>query len=308
MTLPLLITPGDPDGIGPEVSVKAAKALGVAAILIGDVDACRRWAPDLPVVEAIQPVDGLCAMQPPAGEPMEVAAVRLGAEACLDKRASALVTGPIHKERLVAQGFQYAGHTDLLGAICGRDPMMAFVGAGLRVGLVTAHIPLAKVPDAVDEARIEHCIRLCLDGLSQLEIDRKRVVLAGVNPHAGERGVLGQEEAERVGPVCERLREEGLDVVGPLAAESAFLALRQGQADMLLAMYHDQGLTPLKMVAFGELVNWSLGLPIIRTSVDHGTAYDIAGKGVADPRSMEEAIRLALQLSASAGSTRSHGA
>ena len=239
---------------------------------------------------------------------MEVASIRLGAEACLAKRASALVTGPIHKERLVAQGFQYAGHTDLLGAICGQDPMMAFVGAGLRVGLVTAHIPLAGVADAIDEERVEHCIRLCIDGLSQLKTDRKRVVLAGINPHAGERGVLGQEEMDRVWPVCERLRDEGLDVVGPLAAETAFLALRQGQADMLLAMYHDQGLTPLKMVAFGELVNWSLGLPIIRTSVDHGTAYDIAGQGIADSRSMEEAMRLALQLSSRSGSTRSHGA
>lgn len=305
MTLPLLITPGDPMGIGPEVSVKAAQTLGVPAILVGDVVACRKWAPDLPCVDTLEPVEQLCAMWPPEGEPVEVAAVRFAAEACLANRARALVTGPIHKQRLVAKGFQYSGHTDFLGAICGRDPMMAFVGGGLRVGLVTAHMPLSEVPAAVNEDRVERCIRLCVDGLSKLQTRRQRVVLAGINPHAGEHGVLGGEELERVAPVCERLRAEGLDIVGPMAAESAFLALRQGRADMLLAMYHDQGLTPLKMVAFGELVNWSLGLPIIRTSVDHGTADDIAGQGVADPRSMEEAIRLAIQLSE--GSTRSQG-
>lgn len=305
MTLPLLITPGDPMGIGPEVSVKAAKSLGVPAILVGDAEACRQWDGSLPVVESIGPVDQLSVLEPPSGEPVEVAAIRLAVKACKDRKARALVTGPIHKERLASKGFQYAGHTDFIGDLCGQDPMMAFVGSGLRVGLATAHIPLSEVPRAVNEERIERCVRLCREGLLQLGVTRQRVVVAGINPHAGEQGVLGREELERVTPVCDRLRGEGVDLLGPMAAESAFLALRQGRADMLLAMYHDQGLTPLKMVAFGELVNWSLGLPIIRTSVDHGTADDIAGRGVADPRSMEEAIKLAVQLSE--GSTRSQG-
>lgn len=305
MTLPLLITPGDPMGIGPEVSVKAAKSLGVPAILVGDAEACRQWDGSLPVVESIGPVDQLSVLEPPSGEPVEVAAIRLAVKACKDRKARALVTGPIHKERLASKGFQYAGHTDFIGDLCGQDPMMAFVGSGLRVGLATAHIPLSEVPRAVNEERLERCVHLCREGLLQLGVTRQRVVVAGINPHAGEQGVLGREELERVIPVCDRLRGEGVDLLGPMAAESAFLALRQGRADMLLAMYHDQGLTPLKMVAFGELVNWSLGLPIIRTSVDHGTADDIAGRGVADPRSMEEAIKLAVQLSE--GSTRSQG-
>ena len=306
MTGPILITPGDPAGIGPEVAVKAARALGLPAILVGDKAACLRWDAELPSVESIGPVAQLSVLQPPAGEPVEVAAIRLAAEACLAGNAAALVTGPIHKERLIAQGFQYSGHTDFLGSLCGSQPMMAFVGGGLRVGLATTHIPLAEVPKSITAQRIEHCIRLCVEGLAQLGIERRRIVLAGINPHAGENGLLGRDELDRVHPVCERMKEEGFDLEGPLAAESAFLKLRRGDADMLLAMYHDQGLTPLKMVAFGELVNWSLGLPIIRTSVDHGTADDIAGQGVADPQSMVEAIQLALALSG--GSTRSQGA
>lgn len=293
---PLLITVGDPKGIGPEVAVKAAQALRIPAILLGDAAAIHRWGPHLPVLKALGPVDRLSILEPPKGEPVEVAAIRLAAQACLSGQAKALVTGPIHKARLAAQGFAYSGHTDFLGALCNADPMMAFVGEGLRVGLVTAHIPLSQVPAAVTRARLTRCLRLCEQGLVDLGLARRRIVVAGVNPHAGERGLLGSEENDVVGPVCKALAAQGMDLVGPMAAEIAFTQLRRGEVDMLLAMYHDQGLAPLKIVAFGKLVNWSLGLPIVRTSVDHGTADDIAGKGIADPASMQAAIQLATAL------------
>ena len=183
--------------------------------------------------------------------------------------------------------------------------MMAFVGAGLRVALATTHIPLSEVPSALTRERVERCIRLCAEGLGSLGLSRKKILVAGINPHAGEGGLLGREELDNVVPVCEFLREEGLDIEGPMAAEIAFTRLNKAEGDILLAMHHDQGLAPLKLVAFGELVNWSLGLPIVRTSVDHGTADDIAGRGVADPRSMAAAIGLAIQLSE--GSRSSQG-
>ena len=307
-SLPLLITAGDPLGIGPEVAVKAAMQLNCPAILVGDVTALHHWSSSLPLVDAIEPVERLSILVPPAGEPVEVAAIRLAAQACLDGTASAMVTGPIHKGRLAAQGFAYSGHTDFLGALCGADPMMAFVGDGLRVGLVTTHSPLSRVPAAVTTERVKRCLRLCEKGLRDLGLTRHRIAVAGVNPHAGEGGLLGSEEIDLVKPVCDALIREGLDLVGPMAAEIAFTQLRKGQVDMLLAMYHDQGLAPLKIVAFGRLVNWSLGLPIIRTSVDHGTADDIAGQGIADPASMVAAIQLAVRLAAvSSKTTASQG-
>ena len=298
MNPPLIITAGDPAGIGPEVAVKAARQLDVRAVIVGQREALQKWGPELPLVDTISEIEGLCLLEPSAGdEPIEVAAIRFAVDACLSGRGAALVTGPVHKGRLAQQGFEYTGHTDFLGALCGVDPMMAFVGAGLRVGLVTTHIPLMSVSQAITTERLARCIRLCDQGLKQLGLGRRRLVVAGMNPHAGEEGLLGSEEEEIIKPVCRALGQEGLDLVGPIAAETAFGLLQRGEADMLLAMYHDQGLPPLKMVAFGQLVNWSLGLPLIRSSVDHGTADDIAGQGIADPKSMVAAIELALQLS-----------
>jgi len=305
---PLLITPGDPQGIGPEVAVKAAQALGCPAVLVGDVDALRRWDAQLPVVDVLAPVSTLSILPPPQGEPVEVAAIRLAAQACLSGQARAMVTGPIHKARLAARGFAYSGHTDFLGALCKADPMMAFVGEGLRVGLVTTHIPLSQVPGAIRAERLKRCLQLCDRGLADLGLSRRRIAVAGVNPHAGEGGLLGSEEQDVVAPVCREMAAQGLDLVGPMAAEIAFTQLRKGEVDMLLAMYHDQGLAPLKIVAFGKLVNWSLGLPIVRTSVDHGTADDIAGQGIADPASMVAAIQLASELTVVSTSTRPQGA
>ncbi len=305
---PLLITAGDPQGVGPEVAVKAAQALGCSGVLVGDVDALRRWDRRLPVIDVLEPVSTLSILAPPQGEPVEVAAIRLAAQACLAGQARGMVTGPIHKARLAARGFAYSGHTDFLGALCKADPMMAFVGEGLRVGLVTTHIPLSQVSGAIHAERLKRCLRLCDRGLADLGLSRRRIAVAGVNPHAGEDGLLGTEERDVVAPVCREMAAQGLDLVGPMAAEIAFTQLRKGEVDMLLAMYHDQGLAPLKIVAFGKLVNWSLGLPIVRTSVDHGTADDIAGQGIADPGSMMAAIQLASKLTVVSNSTRPQGA
>jgi len=298
---PLVITPGDPAGVGPEVAVKAARRLGVDAVLIGDVAAVTRWAGPLPRVEVVRPVRGLAILEPaPGDEPVEVRAIRAAHAACLAGAARAMVTGPIHKARLAARGFHHPGHTGFLGELCGVErPVMAFVGGALRVALVTVHLPLAAVPAAITRAAVEHTARVVEGALRErLGIARPRLLICGLNPHAGDGGLLGREEIEVIAPACAALAADGLDVRGPLSAEGAFLAARQGAGDVVVAMYHDQGLAPLKAVDFGRSVNWTLGLPIVRTSVDHGTADDIAGRGVADDASMAAAIRLALQLSA----------
>ncbi len=299
MKLPLLVTPGDPAGIGPEVAAKALRALDVAAILVGDAAAIERWTGPLPRLAAVAPVEGPAIFEPAVGaEPVEVAAVRAATLACLEGRARALVTGPIHKKRLADRGFAHPGHTGFLGALCGvPEPVMAFVSGEIRVALVTVHLPLSAVPAAITAERVRHTARTAAAALRQhLHIDRPRLLVCGLNPHAGDGGLLGSEEGEVIQPACEELRAEGLDVRGPMPAEAAFVAARSGAGDLVVAMYHDQGLAPLKVLSFGRSVNWTLGLPVVRTSVDHGTADDIAGRGLADEGSMVAAIELALSL------------
>lgn len=294
---PLLVTPGDPSGIGPEVAVEALRALELPAILVGDAAAVERWAGPLPRVTSVGPVDGLCVLEAPGEGPIELRSVELAAKACLAGDGRALVTGPIHKGRLAARGHPISGHTELLGAICGAEPVMAFVGGELRVALVTTHLPLMQVGAALSARRIQHTVRVAERALrEQLGLATPRVTVCGLNPHAGDDGLLGVEELTLIKPALEPLRGAGLDVRGPVSAEAAFLAARQGRTDLVVAMYHDQGLAPLKVVDFGRSVNWTLGLPIVRTSVDHGTAFDLAGKGVADPASMVAALELALRL------------
>ena len=294
---PLLVTPGDPDGIGPEVAVKALRALDEPAILVGDAAAVERWAGPLPRVAEVGPMDGLVVLEPGGEGPVELRAVELAARACLAGAGRALVTGPIHKGRLASRGHPTTGHTELLGRLCGAEPVMAFVGGELRVALVTTHLPLMQVGAALSARRIQHTVRVAEAALrEQLGLPSPRISVCGLNPHAGDDGALGTEELELIGPALEPLVADGLDVRGPVSAEAAFLAARQGRTDLVVAMYHDQGLAPLKAVDFGRSVNWTLGLPIVRTSVDHGTAYDLAGQGRADPASMVAAVRLALRL------------
>jgi 4-hydroxythreonine-4-phosphate dehydrogenase len=302
---PLLITPGDPRGIGAEVAVKAARRLGLDAVLIGELQELRRVAPGLPVVSELhEGQGGLRALDPRAlvgdAEPVEIAALRLAVAACLDGRGRALVTGPIHKARLAARGFHHPGHTTFLGELCGVEaPVMAFVGGALRVSLVTVHLPLARVAQAITQPLVQHTLRVSDAELrARLGLARPRLLVCGLNPHAGDGGLLGREELDVIGPAIAAARAEGLAVEGPISAEAAFRWMLDGRADLVVAMYHDQGLAPLKLIDFGRSVNWTLGLPIVRTSVDHGTADDLYGQDRADPASMEAAIQLALGLTA----------
>ena len=224
----------------------------------------------------------------------EVAAITYAVQQCLKGYAAAMTTGPINKKKLIDRGFSFSGHTDFLGALCNAEPVMAFTGGSLKVVLVTTHIPLFKVPKAINAHNIRHTVHTAAHHLRQdLGIANPRFAVCGVNPHAGEEGVLGEEEKNIIHPCCAQLREDGFDVVGAVSAETAFLMARRNEVDMVVAMYHDQGLAPLKAVDFGRSVNWTLGLPIIRTSVDHGTADALVGQNKADHRSLLAAIELA---------------
>jgi len=305
----LLLTPGDPRGVGPEVALKALVGwAGLPVVMVGDPEAVERARAILPAVPDVVRLSDVGAplkagvvglVEPPTGdEAVEVAALRLSVEALLAGLSGALVTGPIHKARLAATGFKYPGHTDFLGHLCGVPrPVMAFVGASVRVALVTVHVPLRAVADALSVELIEHTLVTADRALrDQLGVREPRLLVCGLNPHAGDQGLLGSEEHTIIAPAVQRARAAGVHAEGPVSAETAFRIAQKGGTDMVIAMYHDQGLAPLKLVDFGRSVNWTLGLPMIRTSVDHGTADDIAGSGLADPSSMSAALGLAQRL------------
>jgi 4-hydroxythreonine-4-phosphate dehydrogenase len=228
----------------------------------------------------------------------EAAAIRLAVEGCLSGNFEALVTAPISKESMYARGFPFPGHTEFLGHLTGVPrSIMGFSAPGLRVSLATVHEPLTRVPGLVTEACLEQTIRISYHALqTQFAIAQPRLAVCGLNPHAGENGHLGREELEVVSPVIARLQQEGLRVKGPYPADTVFGRALRGEFDLVVALYHDQGLIPIKLLSFGESVNVTFGLPIVRTSVDHGVAFDIAGKGLADCSSMKAAIRLALEI------------
>jgi 4-hydroxythreonine-4-phosphate dehydrogenase len=242
----------------------------------------------------------------PGDEPVEVRSLRVAVEACLAGRARAIVTGPIHKARLARQGFPHPGHTEFLAALCGvESPVMAFVGGRVRVALVTVHVPLRDVSARLSVNNVLHTIRLADRALRErLALPAPRLAVCGPNPHAGDEGVIGDDEVRVIAPAIAQARGEGIDARGPMSTETAFRAAVRNEVDLVVAAYHDQGLGPLKALAAASesdhAVNWTLGLPIVRTSVDHGTAHDIAGKGVADPGSMLAALALAERLTAPA--------
>jgi len=311
---PLVLTPGDPRGIGPEIALKALTRRQTRAAPLRPVrlagslqalQAARTLVPDTPALHPLPTLtdsvpDGTIGVWDPGDtdEPVEVGAIRGAVHACLQGHAAGLVTGPIHKARLAERGFAYPGHTDFLGHLCGVErPVMAFVGGQLRVALTTVHLPLRDVPDAITADRVEHTIRTAHQALVRwLDLPRPRLAVCGLNPHAGDDGLLGREEIEVIGPAIQTCRAQGIDARGPVSAEAAVRQGASGQVDLVVAMYHDQGLAPLKLVDFGRSVNWTLGLPMLRTSVDHGTADDIAGKGLADPASLQAALGLAERL------------
>ena len=213
-----------------------------------------------------------------------------------------IATAPLNKEALALAGLPWRGHTEMLASLTGTDRVaMMFWSDKLRVVLATIHIPLAEVPAALTTDAVADVIELTHRELPRFGFARPRLALAGVNPHAGEHGLLGREEMDALEPAVARCRAAAIDVVGPLPGDTVFVRAMRGEFDAVIACYHDQGLIPVKLLAFGRAVNVTLGLPIVRTSVDHGTAFDIAGKDVADPSSMIEAVLLAARL-ASVGS------
>ena len=213
-----------------------------------------------------------------------------------------LVTAPVNKEAIVRAGIPFVGQTELLSELAGaeRTAMMLLGqddrGRWLRVALATTHLPIRSVADSLRRETIETVIELAANACRDLGLDRARIAVCGLNPHAGEGGKIGSEEITTIAPAVAVARSRGIEVTGPVSADALFYYAYRGDYDAVVAMYHDQGLAPLKMVAFEQGVNWTLGLPFIRTSPDHGTAYDIAGQGKANPSSMIAAIRLAKQL------------
>jgi len=279
------ITVGDPSGIGPEIVAGAILDPRVQA-------ACE------PVVYGAQ--------NPGMFRPGEISAdggrtaydaiVRAVHDAVRGEIAG-IATGPVSKEAFAKAGLPWRGHTDLLGHLTGAvSTAMMFYTPSLVVVLATVHVPLADVPRLLTADQLERVIRLTTRELPRFGRPRPRLAVAGLNPHAGEHGLMGQEDEMVLRPVIRACRESGITVDGPFPADTLFVRAARGEFDAVIACYHDQGLIPIKLTAFGRAVNVTLGLPIIRTSVDHGTAFDIAGKGTADPGSLIEAVLLAARL------------
>jgi 4-hydroxythreonine-4-phosphate dehydrogenase len=291
-TLPRVgITVGDPAGIGPEIARKAANDPRVRdvceAVLYGPHDdrALAAFAPGV--------------LSADAGRTAYDAIVR----AVDDAQAGtidAIATAPVNKEAFALAGLPWKGHTDLLAHLTGTPRVaMMFYARALRVVLATVHVPIADVPRLLTRDTLEFTIDLSARELPRFGHQSPRLAVAGLNPHAGEHGVIGREDEDVVRPAVDGCRARGIDVSGPWPADTVFGRAARGEFDAVVACYHDQGLIPVKLLAFGEAVNVTIGLPIIRTSVDHGTAFDIAGRGVAQHASLVEAIRLAAQLATS---------
>jgi len=323
------LTTGDPAGIGPEVSLRAAcdpavrgtcslTLFGDAAILqaqaqslnlpfdfqILSADSFRRGDP-LPALGIVNvPASGETILPGRGSKASGDAAARNIVEcaaACCDGRLDAIVTAPISKKYLQQAGYHYPGHTEFLAHLSGTPHVaMAFLTDRLKVVLVTIHLPLREAIERITEGAVSEKLEITLREFPRLGLACRRVAVAGLNPHAGEDGILGSEEKERIEPAVARARARypGVEIHGPLPADTLFYRAVQGEFDVVVALLHDQGLGPIKLMGFGQAVNVTLGLPFVRTSVDHGTAFDIAGKGTANPESMVNAVRWALRLAA----------
>jgi 4-hydroxythreonine-4-phosphate dehydrogenase len=293
----IAITVGDPSGIGPEIAARAAADSTV-------LDVCD------PILYA--PPDGRTfrpgVLSADAGRAAHDLIVRAVGDAQRGEVA-AIATAPINKEAFRLAGLPWAGHTDLLAHLTGaREVAMMFYSDALRVVLATVHVALADVPRLLTRPLMESTIALTARELPRFGIEAPRIAVAGLNPHAGEHGLFGCEEEEVIAPAIAACRERRIDVSGPFPADTLFVRAARGEFDVVVACYHDQGLIPVKLAAFGRAVNVTLGLPIVRTSVDHGTAFDIAGKGVADPGSMIAAVRLAAKLASTINAERAEPA
>jgi len=306
----LALTVGDPAGIGPEVVLKALAAEDrprVPVIVYGPMeslmDRARRFGLRLPQdlgarvidVEAGGPI--ALGQSSAAGGHAAAEAVLRAARDARDGRVDAVVTAPLNKESLHAAGYPWPGHTEMLAEVAGTDDVaMMFVGGGLRVALLTIHRSLRSVPDAVTREEVVRVARLVHRELARFGVAQRRIALCGLNPHAGEAGLFGDEERDVLQPAVAALRAEGVDISGPFPADSLFVRAIRGEYDAVIANYHDQGLIPVKLAAFGQAVNVTLGLPFVRTSVDHGTGFDIVEKGMADGGSLVQAMKAAVDL------------
>lgn len=333
MTPHLAITMGDPAGIGPEIIAKACDRLGdriktgdLRLLVVGSVPALRKAEalvgttkiPEVaegdawPALACLQATPQQAEIAPgvmsPEGGRLAYFAIERAVELSMQGRTGGVVTAPLNKEALNLAGYHFAGHTEMLAHLTGvRGSVMLLAHGNMRVSHVTTHIALKDVPARLTPERLRKVIDLTAEALGHIGTPRRRIAIAALNPHAGEGGLFGREDIEVSTPVIEQCVAEGLDVVGPVPGDTVFVKLRAGQYDAVVAMYHDQGHIPVKLLGFQvdpatgtwnalNGVNITLGLPIIRTSVDHGTAFDIAGRGIASEQSLIEAIEYAERL------------
>lgn len=323
---PILLSSGEPAGIGPDIcAMLAAEPLPFRLAVLGDPDvlgeraqrlslglqvAIRERSADvaphgagtLQVVPVAARARVTAGRLDAANAPYVLELLATGTRLCLDGAFGALVTAPVQKSIISQSGVAFSGHTEYLAELTGAaQPVMLLAGRTLRVALATTHLPLSQVAAALDARRLERIVRVIRADLERrFGLDEPRILVLGLNPHAGESGTLGREEIEIIAPVIERLGREGLRVTGPAPADTAFTRESLAQCDVVLAMYHDQGLPVVKALDFGEVVNVTLGLPIVRTSVDHGTALPLAGTGRARHASLRAAAQLAHRLIATA--------
>lgn len=319
----IAITMGDPGGVGPEIIIKALSSAEIRdlciPVVIGDRVVIEETLSllDLPLKLRIIKSPEEAGAEPgtielidmrmlnkfwggkPSAEGGRACAgyIKKAADLALDKKVDAVVTAPISKEALKMAGMKWPGHTEMLADITNtKDYAMMLAGGPLKVILVTIHTSLKSVPEMITRERVLKTIRLAKKACGMMEIENPEIAVAGLNPHAGEAGIFGDEEIREIIPAIEDAKKEGMQVTGPLPPDTVFHKAYKGEFDVVACMYHDQGLIPLKMLAFEQGVNVTVGLPIIRTSPDHGTAYDIAWKGIANPSSMIEAIKMAVRL------------
>ena len=297
--LPIAVTCGDPAGIGPELLaswLKAHPEQASSVVPIGPAD----WIARLGQGIAVGPMDFVTRPGKPddAGQLIAIEAMEMAARGASGARFAAVVTGPVNKKGLAGVGYVFPGQTEFFASRWSGDPVMAFAGGKMTVGLVTWHIPLSGVSQAITGADIRRTVLALISLRGKLGDRRPRIAVCGLNPHAGEGGLLGKEDDAIIRPAVEALRAEGHEVVGPLPGDTVFHRHLQGEFDAVAAIYHDQGLAPLKAVDFSTSANLSLGLKHVRTSPDHGTAYEIAGQDKADRGSFDSAMRLARLLSA----------
>lgn len=318
----IALTPGEPAGIGPDLCIQLAQSpLPCELVVVADPGLLEARAKKLGLplqLRPYQPGESVatgpqgtvavlaeplrapvrCGHLDPANSPYVLATLDRAIEGCLQQEFAALLTGPVHKGVINDAGIPFSGHTEYLAQRTGAEQVVMVLAApGLRVALATTHLPLRSVSEAITPSGLTRILRtLHQDMQRRFGVPRPRILVCGLNPHAGEGGHLGREELEVIGPTLERLRTEGLQLLGPLPADTLFTPRYLDRADVVLAMYHDQGLPVLKHMGFGAAVNITLGLPIIRTSVDHGTALALAGTGQAELGSLRAALQTTREM------------